>query len=182
MSGDQNQKRDAGKGDPLMMEEDLALALEAVCACMEYGKAKYGSRGGWKAVDMARYKSAEARHRRERMKHGDLSRDGESGLPHIQHEIVDALFQLQTLIEKNPDINFTAFNPPPGTVSAVEPKASTNTPTQLSGRRPKGSRCLSPLQIKQVKRMREAGASGIKIAAAFAVSDATIYRILGSTY
>jgi hypothetical protein len=98
---DQTQKRDAGKSDPMMVEEDLALALECVNRTLDYGKEKYGQRGGWKAVDISRYKSANGRHRRDRMKaKRDLEPDSETDLPHLAHEIVNAMFILQTALEK----------------------------------------------------------------------------------
>lgn len=95
MELNQSQKRDAGKFDPMMIEEDLARALEVENTVLEFGKAKYGTRGGWMAVDMERYKSAGARHRRERMKDGIKSRDQETGLLHIAHEIINLQFQLE---------------------------------------------------------------------------------------
>jgi hypothetical protein len=97
---DQTQKKDGGKSDPLMVEEDLVLALEAVNRVLDYGKAKYGSRGGWKAVDIGRYRSAQARHRREVMKEGEYSTDEESGLLHLAHEACNALFVLQTALSR----------------------------------------------------------------------------------
>lgn len=92
---DQLQKRDAGKLDPMMIEEDLALALENINAVLAYGVAKYGKRGGWKAVAIERYRSANGRHRREVMKHGLLDCDAETGLLHLAHETVNNLFVLQ---------------------------------------------------------------------------------------
>ncbi len=78
-----------------MIEEDLAEALENLNAVLEYGVAKYGKRGGWKAVAIERYRSANARHRREVMKHGLLDCDAETGLLHLAHETVNNLFVLQ---------------------------------------------------------------------------------------
>lgn len=96
----QSQKKDAGKSDPLMIEEDLALALQGVNAVLDYGKAKYGSRGGWKQVDIERYRSAQARHRRSVMIDGLLAKDDESGLLHQMHEACNALFILQDTLSK----------------------------------------------------------------------------------
>ena len=96
MSDDQRQKLDGGKSDPLMVEEDLALALEAVNRVLDYGKAKYGARGGWKQVAIERYRSAQARHRRAVMSEGIDSTDDESGLLHLAHEVANGLFILQT--------------------------------------------------------------------------------------
>lgn len=98
--GDQTQKKDAGKSDPMMVEEDLALALEAVNGVLDYGKAKYGSRGGWKSVDINRYRSAQARHRRSVMQEGMHGSDIESGLLHLSHEVCNGLFLLQTILAK----------------------------------------------------------------------------------
>jgi hypothetical protein len=100
ISKDQEQKRDAGKSDPMMIEEDLAYALEAVNRVLDYGKAKYGTRGGWKRVDIERYRSAHARHRRSVMQDGLLARDEESDLLHLAHEVCNGLFILQTLLAK----------------------------------------------------------------------------------
>lgn len=96
---DQRQKFDAGKSDPMMVEEDLGLALEAVNRVLDYGKAKYGARGGWKQVDIERYRSAQARHRRKVMVEGMESTDDESGLLHLAHEVCNGLFILQTLLD-----------------------------------------------------------------------------------
>ena len=96
---DQSQKKDAGKSDPMMIEEDLALALEAANGVLDYGKAKYGTRGGWKKVDIERYRSAQARHRREVMKNGLTDCDVESDLLHLAHEVVNGLFILQTVLQ-----------------------------------------------------------------------------------
>jgi len=109
---DQLQKRDAGKIDPLMYDEDLALATEAETAVLAFGKEKYGSRGGWMAVDMDRYKGAAARHRRERMKHGIGNQDAETNLLHIAHEIINLKFLLEMHIRANPHIDFTRYNKP----------------------------------------------------------------------
>jgi len=95
---DQSQKFDAGKSDPLLIEVDLVLALEAVNAVLDYGKSKYGQRGGWKGVELERYDAAARRHRRARDKGEDT--DDESGLPHIAHEVCNLLFQLQTALDK----------------------------------------------------------------------------------
>jgi hypothetical protein len=98
LSNDQTQKADAGKSDPMMLEEDLALALEAVNRVLDYGKAKYGARGGWKKVDIERYRSAQARHRRSVMQDGLLGKDDESDLLHLAHEACNALFILQSVL------------------------------------------------------------------------------------
>lgn len=94
---DQTQKFDDGKTDPLLLEVDLLEALEAVNHVLDYGVQKYGTRGGWKGVEMARYNAAGRRHRRAR--DAGEWRDAESKLPHLAHEICNLLFQLQTAIE-----------------------------------------------------------------------------------
>lgn len=109
---DQTQKRDAGKFDPLMIEEDLAQALEVCNAVLEFGKAKYGTRGGWMKVDIGRYKSAAARHRRECMKNGIANTDEETGLLHKAHEVINGLFELEMFLRKNQRKDYTKFKPP----------------------------------------------------------------------
>jgi hypothetical protein len=108
---DQSQKADAGKSDPVLLEVDLADALAVVNRVLDYGKAKYGQRAGWKQVSMDRYDPAARRHRRARDTGEQF--DTESGLDHMAHEITNLLFQLQTRIEQNPDIDFLTFNDPP---------------------------------------------------------------------
>lgn len=110
-SDDQSQKADAGKSDPVLLEVDLADALAVVNRVLDYGKAKYGQRGGWKQVSIDRYDPAARRHRRARDTGEQF--DAESGLDHMAHEITNLLFQLQTRIEQNPDIDFLTFNDPP---------------------------------------------------------------------
>ena len=112
MIQDQTQKRDAGKFDPLMIDEDLANALEVENAVLEFGKEKYGMRAGWMQVDMQRYASAAARHRRERMKYGIDDRDPETNLVHIAHEIINLQFLLEMHIRANPGVDFTTYRKP----------------------------------------------------------------------
>lgn len=108
---DQSQKADAGKSNPVLLEVDLADALEVVNSVLDYGVAKYGKRGGWKQVSMERYDPANRRHRRHRDK-GELF-DDESGLLHMAHEITNLMFMLQSHIDDNPDVDFTTFKEPP---------------------------------------------------------------------
>lgn len=96
---DQLQKRDAGKFDPLMIEEDLARALAVCNAVLEFGKEKYGQRGGWMQVDIGRYKSAGARHRREVMLNGIADRDEETNLLHKAHEVINGLFEIEMYLK-----------------------------------------------------------------------------------
>lgn len=86
----QLQKLDAGKSNPMLLEEDFVYQLSAVNAVLDFGVAKYGARGGWKAVEPARYKSALARH--QRAIHKGETFDPESGLPHWAHCIANMLF------------------------------------------------------------------------------------------
>jgi hypothetical protein len=108
---DQEQKADAGKSNPLLLDVDLVDALATVNRVLDYGVAKYGTRGGWKGVDMERYDAAARRHRRYRDVGWDI--DAESGLLHLAHEACNVLFMLQTFIENNPEVDFTVFNTPP---------------------------------------------------------------------
>jgi hypothetical protein len=97
---DQTQKADAGKSNPLLLQEDMAEALEAVNAPLDYGVEKYGYRGGWKRVGIERYQAAAERHRKDRMKYGTASLDDESDLLHLTHEICNLMFLLQTHLEQ----------------------------------------------------------------------------------
>lgn len=107
---DQQNKADAGKSNPLLLEVDLAEALEAVNVVLDYGAEKY-ERAGWKKVEPARYDAAARRHRRARDK-GQV-RDFESDLLHLAHEATNLLFQLQLMIEANTDLNYRTYNQPP---------------------------------------------------------------------
>lgn len=114
--GYNGQKFDAGKTNPLLLEEDLADALAVVTRTMDYGIEKYGKRKGWKEVpDLEpRYLAAASRHKNLRQRAGSvLDRDAETDIVHIAHEIVNLLFVLQTTIEKNPAIDFLTYKSPP---------------------------------------------------------------------
>lgn len=113
---DQNQKRDAGKTDPMMFDEDLALAKAMVTRVLDYGKEKYGTRGGWMQVSMDRYESAEARHRQERLINGRMNKDSETNLPHIAHQITNLMFVLETELRNLSPAQLKkamTYNPPP---------------------------------------------------------------------
>lgn len=110
-ANNQRMKADGGKSNPLMLEVDLARALEVVNRVLDYGFEKYEARGGWKDVGMDRYDAAARRHRRDRDK-GELT-DCESGLVHLAHEATNLLFQLETYIKENPGMDFLTYNPPP---------------------------------------------------------------------
>lgn len=109
------QKFDAGKSNPLLLEEDLGRALAVVNRALDYGIEKYGERRGWKKVpDLERrYLAAAARHKRERQIMGLQDRDAETNIIHIAHEIVNLLFVLENHIEKNPGVDFLTYNKPP---------------------------------------------------------------------
>ncbi|QPC44948.1 hypothetical protein HW532_20945 [Kaustia mangrovi] len=108
---DQSQKADGGKSDPVLVEVDLAHALEVMNRVLDYGKEKYGKRAGWQQVDMPRYDSAARRHRRDRDK-GEL-RDRESNLLHMAHEATNLMFQLEMYIRAHPEEDFLTYNTPP---------------------------------------------------------------------
>ncbi len=102
---DQEFKADAGKAMPDLTALGFANAIRGVQATMEYGAQKYEAHS-WRNVPDAieRYTRAGARHRQEReqdwqtMERGSIlrSRDEESGLPHIVHEMFNlmAIFEL----------------------------------------------------------------------------------------
>lgn len=111
---DQRFKFDGDKADPRLLERDCVKALEAVSAALQYGKHKYTARS-WKNVEPERYDAAARRHRIERDVSGDvLSRDAESNLPHIAHEITCLLFQLQMALDakKSKWSRYTQYNDP----------------------------------------------------------------------
>jgi hypothetical protein len=107
----QNLKADGGKSNPLLLEQGMPHALEAVNATLDYGAIKYEAHS-WKQVPDAikRYDAAMRRHRRERDKGDNF--DAESFLHHLSHEIVCGLMVLQLIIEQTPG-DYTAFNPNP---------------------------------------------------------------------
>lgn len=107
----QHLKADGGKSNPLLLEQGMPDALEAVNATLDYGAIKYEAHS-WKKVPDAikRYDAAMRRHRRERDKGENF--DAESLLHHLSHEIVCGLMVLQLIIEQTPG-DYTAFNPNP---------------------------------------------------------------------
>lgn len=110
---DQQFKADAGKAMPDLLEAGMPSALRLVQATMEYGAQKY-EQHSWRSVPdaMQRYQRAARRHRQER----DLdaspenglyavltSRDDESGLPHIAHEIFNLLAMIELALQDSTD-------------------------------------------------------------------------------
>ncbi len=103
---DQKFKADAGKAMPDLFALGFANAIRGVQATMEYGAQKYEPHS-WRDVPNAveRYTRAGARHRQERERDWQdmgnaailRSRDEESGLPHIVHEMFNimAIFELE---------------------------------------------------------------------------------------
>lgn len=128
MVADQLQKRDAGKFDPLMIEEDLARSLAVCNAVLEFGKEKYGQRGGWKAVDVNRYRSAGARHRREVMINGIADRDVETNLLHKAHEVINGLFEIEMYLKGKKLAPYLAYRKPVPVVAVKQEQQFQNVP------------------------------------------------------
>ena len=108
---DQTAKADAGKTNPLLLFHGLPNALIAVNRVLDYGAQKYEEHS-WKDVNIERYDAAARRHQSAR----DLGEilDPESGLPHIAHEAINVLFQLeQFCVEHEMDPRDWVFNDPP---------------------------------------------------------------------
>lgn len=103
-------KADKGKEEPVLLEVSCVHALEALQATLEYGKQKYAA-DSWQNVEPLRYDNAARRHRRARDR-GEL-RDKESGLLHLQHEIICNIFLLEMFIRDNPDVDYKTFFAPP---------------------------------------------------------------------
>lgn len=96
---DQTNKADGGKTNPLLLHDDLGLALRLVNRVLDYGAEKY-ERAGWKKVDSERYEAAALRHRSDRRLLGE-EYDAESDLLHLAHEACNVLFLLQMKIEQS---------------------------------------------------------------------------------
>jgi hypothetical protein len=116
----QTNKADGGKSNPVLLEMNLALALAAVNATLDYGFEKYVNpkdatekllKPGWRDVEMIRYEAACARHRRQRYL-GEME-DLESDLPHMAHEIINLLFQLQMYLETKKGGKVPKYKTPP---------------------------------------------------------------------
>jgi len=108
--GDQSNKADGSKTNPLLLDVDLVQSLEIVNRVLDYGAEKY-ERGGWRKVEPERYEAAIRRHQRAIAKGEE--RDGESGLLHHAHVACNALFLLQMHIDSHADEDFTTYNRPP---------------------------------------------------------------------
>lgn len=87
-------KLDAGKIDVGLLFESFPRALLAVAEVATFGANKY-TRGGWKEVEggLVRYAAAEGRHKLYR--YMGEHKDPESKLTHRQHEVWNALAQLE---------------------------------------------------------------------------------------
>lgn len=105
-------KADGGKTNPLLLERDMAQALDLVNRVLDYGAEKYEATS-WKRVAPERYEQALRRHRRDRDLGEDFDR--ESGLLHLAHEACNALFLLQMAVEggKYAGIDLSAYKKPP---------------------------------------------------------------------
>lgn len=92
-------KYDAGKARWYMLMEGCRRALAGVMGVLEFGARKY-SPDSWKTVDdgMMRYKDALYRHLHA-IESGELN-DPESGQPHIDHVVTNALFISELLHEQ----------------------------------------------------------------------------------
>lgn len=108
-------KNDTGRPAPDLFEIGFANAIRLVQGTMEYGAVKYAE-DNWRLVPnaLSRYTRAAARHRQERQLdvlekgHDSIlhSRDSETKLPHIAHEIFNLMCMLEmALVEeaKNSD-------------------------------------------------------------------------------
>ncbi len=98
---DQTQKKDGGK--PKMSRFPLR-AVTAVVRVLEFGKHKYGMWGGWKNVDNAeeRYADAFFRHVADLSEFGLSHTDEESGLPTLAHAVCDGVFLLWFTVKSDP--------------------------------------------------------------------------------
>lgn len=109
---DQHAKADAGKPNPVLLEQGCAKALAVVQSTLDYGAIKYEAHS-WKTVKngMARYDAAARRHRnlRDRGETHDL----ESWIHHLGHEIICNLFLLELMIGCDPGGQWMKFNPDP---------------------------------------------------------------------
>lgn len=96
---DLGKKYDGGKTDPTLLMDDCTEAVALIIRVLDYGFAKYQSRGSWKKVPnaMQRYDAAKWRHALEEKLGYEF--DDESGLIHEAHEATNAIFRLQMRIE-----------------------------------------------------------------------------------
>lgn len=123
-------KADAGKTKPDLIEEGFPLALRGLQATTDYGSEKYEEHS-WRKVDDAfnRYKRAGARHRQERILSRDfMSKDDESGLPHVYHELFNLMAQIELYFQNNKTIDpyktFVYKSPPTSHKTPSNPTVS----------------------------------------------------------
>jgi hypothetical protein len=107
---DQQAKADAGKSNPLLLEQDMPNALSVINRILDYGLEKY-SRKSWLKVAADRWDAACGRHRRDRYR-GQVF-DRESGLLHMAHEAAGLIIQIELFMQANPGIDFHTFRPAP---------------------------------------------------------------------
>lgn len=86
---DQNAKADAGKYRPSIVP--MKELIKDISAVREYGNQKYGDTNSWKRVDRERYVDALGRHTIEFL-NDPMSKDEESGLPHLWHIACNVAF------------------------------------------------------------------------------------------
>jgi hypothetical protein len=93
-SSNSGRKDDSGKVDVSIFFEHFPRSIVAISKCSEYGANIYG-RDNWKDVadGERRYAAAQGRHLLRRMKGETV--DKESGLPHLYHEVWNALAKLE---------------------------------------------------------------------------------------
>lgn len=96
-------KFDGGKARWFMLMQGCHKALAGVMGVLEFGARKY-SPSSWKQVDdgMMRYKDALYRHLHA-VESGELY-DPESGLPHIDHIVTNALFISELMHDQLDDV------------------------------------------------------------------------------
>lgn len=107
-------KADAGKLRAALLFEGMPRSLLMAVAVLSYGAQKYEAHS-WKKVSTERYRDAKFRHLLDMYSNGDSS-DGESGLLHDAHELVNTMFILEQKLEKLSQKEFEEllkFNPPP---------------------------------------------------------------------
>lgn len=114
-ANDQTIKADAGKIQMRLLVDGMPLTLKLLGSVLTYGAQKYEAHS-WRNVDTERYADAKIRHQLETARHGCLSVDEESGLPHEAHEVVNAMFILEQKLGKLTAEQFAAllrFREPP---------------------------------------------------------------------
>ena len=121
---DQRFKADGGKTRPALLQIGMQRALRIVQATTDYGAIKYEPHS-WRKVTgaAARYLEAAERHRQARLLVQKDERpqvlntkDPESGLPHIAHEIFCLLALLELALDAEPYTDLEKlcrFNQPP---------------------------------------------------------------------